>query len=147
MRTFQQFLEATDEQIALQKQRQAAREAKGGKGAEGSSGTHFHQKSTDALKTTSTPQRVTTQPSSNVPHQGTKEKTKRVNQQGTGSLARNPKKIEADKAGQARSSFQTRTRPNYDDDPLAKASGQKYDRNSRTGVSSRGGALATTKPW
>jgi hypothetical protein len=35
--------EATEEQIALQKQRQADRVAKGGKGAEGSGGTHFHQ--------------------------------------------------------------------------------------------------------
>ena len=37
------FNEATEEQLALQKQRQADRVAKGGKGSEGSGGTHFHQ--------------------------------------------------------------------------------------------------------
>ena len=52
-----------------------------------------------------------------------------------------PRDVDTEKSN----SFQTRTKPNYDNDPLQKASGLKYDSKSNTGIA-KSSALAKTTP-
>lgn len=52
-----------------------------------------------------------------------------------------PRDIDNEKSN----AFQTRTKPNYDNDPLQKASGLKYDPKSDTGIA-KSSALAKTTP-
>ena len=117
------FREDMEEKRRIAAERKKARVARGGKGDEGSTGSHFEQdKDKKRRAELATPQRVTPKVSSNVRHQGSKEKNRRARRQ-PGQLVTDPKRAEASRAQRA---------------------GKSYEGRQKSSPKTRGGALATT---